>query len=258
MNDDNTSVRRPSSRKLPVDDELYRANLKARTCYAERFPREDAFFMKKEKKEEQPSENETEKTENKENGDEIKAEVKSEEVKPNVEPATLDEIYDWLEKQELTAETVAMRKVKNKDNAEINGKFTGSCFITFCTLADAQKFIEGDAKFRGECDIVKKTKHAYWTEQNARQNAKKKGENVEAAVSAAKKQLEAEKPPTWKEGCVVKFDGVKDATLKREDVKMFLVEKDGAVEYISFEWEGFELIASGRGWMYNTCFICCG
>lgn len=39
LNEDKTAVRRPPTRKLPVDDELYRANLKARTCYAERFPR---------------------------------------------------------------------------------------------------------------------------------------------------------------------------------------------------------------------------
>lgn len=33
----------------------------------------------------------------------------------------------------------------------------------------------------------------------------------------------------------MKFSGVKDATIKREDVKEFLVGADAAVEYISFE-----------------------
>ena len=33
LNEEKTSVRRNPERKLPVDDELYRANLKARTCY---------------------------------------------------------------------------------------------------------------------------------------------------------------------------------------------------------------------------------
>lgn len=224
LNDDKTGVRRPPTRKLPVDDELYRANLKARTCFADKFPRSDLFKKKKEEEKKEEGEN-SENQENQENGAE---------AEPTVE-ATLDEIYEYLESLDLQVETVAMRKVKKGENTDLMGKFTGSLFVTFCTLADANKFLESEGKFRDQYDIVKKTKNAYWTEQNARHEAKKKGENVEAAVTAARKQLEADKPPTYEEGIVLKFEDVKDLTLKREDVKMWVTEQDGAVEYISYE-----------------------
>jgi len=200
VHEDKASLRRKPDRKMPVDDELYRANLKARTCYADKFPRD--------------KEGET------------------------AEPATLDEIYEFLESMDLEVETVAMRKIKTAKGKEPNpndGKFTGSCFITFGSTGDAQKFLGGDQKFRGEFELAKMTKNAYWTLQNARQNAKKTGENVEEAIKAAEKRIEAEKPISWEEGIVIVFSGITDATIKREDIKNFLVEKDAAVEYISFE-----------------------
>jgi hypothetical protein len=79
LNEEKTSVRRNPERKLPVDDELYRANLKARTCYADGFPRD-----------------------------------KEDEIETKGEPASLDEIFEFIEKAGLTAETVAMRKLKGK------------------------------------------------------------------------------------------------------------------------------------------------
>lgn len=79
------------------------------------------------------------------------------------------------------------------------------------------------------------TKHAYWSLQNAKNHAKKTGGSVEDAVNAAKKRIKAEAPAEYAEGCVIVFSGVKDATIKREDVKEFLVGADAAVEYIQFE-----------------------
>lgn len=201
LDDEKSAVRRSPERKLPVDDELYRANLKARTVFADKFPRD-----------------------------------KEDEIEEKGAPATLDEIFDFIEGQGLAAETVAMRKLKTKDKADPNhGKFTGSCFITFCSTNDAKSFIEGDAKFREKTEITKMTKNAYWSLQNARDHAKKTGESVEAALAAVNKKLESEKPKVFADGCVIKFDGVKDATIKREDIKEFLVGADAAVEYIQFE-----------------------
>merc|ERR1711972_939942 len=198
LNEEKTSVRRNPERKLPVDDELYRANLKARTCYADGFPREKA------------------------------------------EPAGLDEIFEFIESQDLTAETVAMRKLKGKKDEEGKddpnaGKFTGSVFITFLTVADCKKFIESDKKFRDKVELTKMTKHAYWSLQNAKNHAKKTGGSVEDAVEAAKKRIKAEEPAKFQEGCVIVFSEVTDATIKREDIKEFLVGADAAVEYIQFE-----------------------
>lgn len=200
INEDKSSLRRKTDRKMPVDDELYRANLKARTCFADKFPRGKEG----------------------EEGD----------------TATLDEIYEFLESMDLEAETVAMRKIKSPKGKEPNpleGKFTGSCFITFASTGDAQKFLGGEQKFREKFELVKMTKNAYWTLQNARANAKKTGENVEEALKAAEKRLESEKPIVYEEGIVLVFSGITDATIKREDIKNYLVEKDGAVEYIDFE-----------------------
>lgn len=200
FNEDKTSVRRRTERKLPVDDELYRANLKARTCFADKFPRD---------KEDEEG-----------------------------EPATLDEIYEFLEGEGYEVETVAMRKVKSPKGGEKNpneGKFTGSCFVTFGATGDAQNFIGSEKKFRDTYELSKMTKNAYWTLQNARSAAKKTGEDVNEAIKAAEKKLEAEKPISYEEGIVVLFSGVTDATIKREDIKNFLVEAGAAVEYISFE-----------------------
>merc|ERR1711887_434173 len=145
LNEEKTSVRRNPERKLPVDDELYRANLKARTCYADGFPRD-----------------------------------KADEIEEKGEPAGLDEIFEFIESQDLTAETVALRKLKGKKDEEGKddpnaGKFTGSCFITFLTVADCKKFIESDKKFRDTVELTKMTKHAYWSLQNAKNHAKKTG-----------------------------------------------------------------------------------
>lgn len=205
LNEEKSSVRRNPERKLPVDDELYRANLKARTSYAEGFPRD-----------------------------------KEDEIAEKGEPANLDEIFNFIESKGLTAETVAMRKLKGKKDEEGNanpneGKFTGSVFITFLTVADCKKFIEGEDKFREKVELTKMTKHAYWSLQNAKNHAKKTGGSVEDAVNAAKKRIKAEEPAKFEEGCVVVFSGVKDATIKREDIKEFLVGADAAVEYIQFE-----------------------
>jgi len=205
LNEEKTSVRRNPERKLPVDDELYRANLKARTCYADGFPRD-----------------------------------KEDEIETKGEPASLDEIFEFIEKADLTAETVAMRKLKGKKDeegkeSENAGKFTGSVFITFLTVADCKSFVESEEKFRGTVELTKMTKHAYWSLQNAKNHAKKTGGSVEDAVNAAKKRIESEKPAKYEEGCVIVFSGVKDATIKREDVKEFLVGADAAVEYIQFE-----------------------
>jgi len=205
LNEDKTSVRRNPERKLPVDDELYRANLKARTCYADGFPRD-----------------------------------KADEIEEKGEPAGLDEIFEFIESQDLTAETVAMRKLKGKKDEEGKddpnaGKFTGSVFITFLTVADCKKFIESDKKFRDKVELTKMTKHAYWSLQNAKNHAKKTGGSVEDAVEAAKKRIKAEEPAKFQEGSVIVFSGVTDATIKREDIKEFLVGADAAVEYIQFE-----------------------
>lgn len=205
LNEEKTSVRRNPERKLPVDDELYRANLKARTCYVDGFPRD-----------------------------------KEDEIEEKGEPASLDEIFEFIEKLGLTAETVAMRKLKGKKTEEGEsdpnaGKFTGSVFITFLSVADCKSFVEGDAKFREKAELTKMTKHAYWSLQNAKNHAKKTGGSVEDAVNAAKKRIKAEAPAEYAEGCVIVFSGVKDATIKREDVKEFLVGADAAVEYIQFE-----------------------
>merc|ERR1711912_168376 len=64
---------------------------------------------------------------------------------------------------------------------------------------------------------------------------KKTGGSVEDAVEAAKKGIKAEEPAKFQEGSVIVFSGVTDATIKREDVKEFLVGADAAVEYIQFE-----------------------
>merc|ERR1711937_53538 len=61
------------------------------------------------------------------------------------------------------------------------------------------------------------------------------GGNVEAAVAAAKKAAENQKPLKYEEGVVVKFSNVTEPTIRREDIKSFLLEKEAAVEYISFE-----------------------
>lgn len=204
LNEEKTSVRRNPERKLPVDDELYRANLKARTCYCDGFPRD-----------------------------------KEDEIEEKGEPATLDEIFEFVEGMELSAETVAMRKLKGKktEDGEVDpnaGKFTGSCFITFVTVNDCKTFLESEKKFREKAELKKMTKNAYWQLQNAKHHALKTGGSVEDAVNAAKKRIKEEQPKTFTEGCVLVFKGVKDATIKREDIKEFLVGADAAVEYIKF------------------------
>lgn len=203
LNEEKSGVRRNPARKLPIDDEIYRAGLKARTCFVEGFPRDNSG--------------------------------EKEEDLPNV---LLDQIYEYFDSLSLEIETIAMRRIKTAKEEKLVGRFTGSCFVTFNTQADSEKFIESDKKFSHsgkEFELKKMTKAMYWSMQNAEHEAKKRGGNVEAAVEAAKKAAEVAKPVKFEEGVVVKFSNVTDDTIRREDIKTFILEKEGAVEYISFE-----------------------
>jgi len=207
LNEEKTGLRRNPERKLPVDDEIYRAGLKARTVFVEGFPRDNSG----DKEEDLP-------------------------------PITLDQIYDYftVDPLKLEVETIAMRRIKNtKDpNSKLLGRFTGSCFVTFSSQSESEKFLESDQKFKHESkefELKKMTKAMYWSMQNAEHDAKKRGGNVEAAIEAAKKAAETAKPVKFEEGIVIKFSDVTDSTIRREDIKTFILEKEGAVEYISFE-----------------------
>lgn len=68
--------------------------------------------------------------------------------------------------------------------------------------------------------------------ENTRKKTMKAGGDVEAAVASAKAELEKEKNPVFEEGIVVCFSDVKDATIRREDIKDFLVENGAAVDFI--------------------------
>jgi len=197
LNEDKTGVRRNPERKLPVDDEIYRVSLKNRTCYVSGLPRD-------------------------ENG------------KGEIEPATIDEIYDFMESLDLEVETVNLRRNRNPKDAT-HMLFNGSIFVTFASQSDASKFLESDKKFKDTHELTKMTKQAYWAMENTRKKTLKAGGDVEAAVKSAKAKLEEEKAPKYTEGIIVCFEGVKDATIRREDIKDFLVESGGAVDFIDFE-----------------------
>lgn len=198
LNESKDSVRRNPENKLPIDDEIYRTGLKNRTVYVEKLPRDDG-------------------------------------AKGEVEPATLDEIFDYLYAMDLDGETVNLRKCKAPSKPNINGLFDGSCFITFRTAADVTKFLESDVKFRETYDLTKMTKSAYWTRENAKRKAQKAGTDVDQAIAAAKDKQEDEQAPTFQPGNVLVFTGINDATTRREDVKNFLVENHAAVDFMAYE-----------------------
>lgn len=216
INEEKTGIRRNPERKLPVDDEIYRAGLKARTCMVEGFPRDSS----KTDEGEHPK-------------------------------CTLDIIYNYFEETlkdlELDIETIAMRRVKNAKEEKLRNRFTGSIFITFVTQKDAQKYLaderntltmEGMPEDNKTFELKKMTKAMFWSLQNAESKAKKSGENVEAAIEAAKNHLNEKNKELnikFEEGILLKFSGVTDATVRREDIKEFIVGKDGAIDYVSFE-----------------------
>lgn len=236
LNDDKNGIRRNPERKLPIDDEIYRAGLKARTCYVEGFPR-DTSGEHKEAKQDAEAEGAAEKSENAgENAETLKKE-KYPTSKTNV---SLDQIYDFFDAHKFQVETIAMRRLKNTKVEKLKNRFTGSIFITFISQSEAEKFLNSDFEFvhdETNFKLTKMTKAMYWSMQNAKNDAAKKGGNVEAAVEAARKAAENKevKPIKFEEGIAVKFLGVTDATIRREDIKEFIVENEGAVEYVSFE-----------------------
>lgn len=216
VNEEKTGIRRSPERKLPVDDEIYRAGLKARTCMVEGFPRDSS------------------KTEE---GEHPKC--------------TLDIIYNYFEETlkdlDLDIETIAMRRVKNAKEEKLRNRFTGSIFITFVTQKDAQKYLgddrntlvmEGMPEENKSFELKKMTKAMFWSLQNAESKAKKSGENVEAAIEAAKNHINEKNKELnikFEEGILLKFSGVTDAEVRREDIKELIVGKDGAIDYVSFE-----------------------
>jgi len=109
-------------------------------------------------------------------------------------------LYEYFEgKLKLDVETLAMRRIKKADKKpELVGRFTGSIFITFRTIEDAEKFMESNEKFRENIDLKKMTKGMYWASKNAENDAKKCGGNIEAAVKAVQEQFEKEKPKNMK------------------------------------------------------------
>lgn len=266
LNEDKTGVRRNPERKLPIDDEIYRAGLKARTVFVDGFPQEGRTPKNQENGDAKPfygdakengdakaengdakAENTDAKVENGEDKTEDKpsepAEEKSEdkpEEKPEVElepKIELSELFVFFETLGYHPEHIAMRTIRPspKVDKSIVGRFTGSLFVTFKTQAEVEKFLEEDVKFRDKFALTKMTKNVYWSVQNAKTEAKKRGGNVEAAVVAAKKKAASMAPAKFEEGAVVLFSGVTDATIRREDFKDFMVENDAAVNYISFE-----------------------
>ena len=145
VKEDGSAVRRNPERKLPVDDEIYRLSLKSRTCFVSGLPRD-------------------------------------EHGKGETTPASIDEVYNYMEELGLEVETVKIRtrtkKVyflkifhsfskfnilrRNKNPKDsTHGLFNGSMFVTFATQGDASKFLESEAKFREKYDIKKMTKQAY-------------------------------------------------------------------------------------------------
>jgi len=197
LKEDKSAVRRNPDKKLPVDDEIYRLSLKSRTCFVSGLPRD-------------------------ENG------------KGEIEPTTIDEVYEYMEKMGLEVETINLRKNRNpKDSSHL--LFNGSMFLTFGNQQDCSKFLESDEKFRETYNLKKMTKQAYWTMENTRKKTLKAGGDVEAAVASAKAELEKDKAPVYEEEIVVCFSDVKDATIRREDIKDFLVENGGAIDFIDFE-----------------------
>merc|ERR1711976_309926 len=153
---------------------------------------------------------------------------------------SLDQIYDFFDTHKFQVETIAMRRLKNAKVEKLKNRFTGSIFITFISQSEAEKFLNSDFEFvhdETNFKLTKMTKAMYWSMQNAKNDAAKKGGNVEAAVEAARKAVENKevKPIKFEEGIAVKFSGVTDATIRREDIKEFIVENEGAVEYVSFE-----------------------
>jgi len=197
VKEDGSAVRRNPERKLPVDDEIYRLSLKSRTCFVSGLPRD-------------------------------------EHAKGEISPANIDEVYNYMEELGVEVETVNLRRNKNPKDST-HGLFNGSMFVTFASQADASKFLESDVKFREKYDLKKMTKQAYWTMENTRKKTIKAGGDVEAAVASAKAELEKEKNPVFEDGIVVCFSDVKDATIRREDIKDFLVENGAAVDFIDFE-----------------------
>jgi len=90
-NEAKTGIKRCPTRKIPVDDDNYRSDLKLRTCFGKGFPNNRA-------------------------GD-----------NPDVKEADLDEIYDYLEEElKLDVETISLRRNKDKKNQDTLGNFTGS------------------------------------------------------------------------------------------------------------------------------------
>jgi len=241
VNEDKSGIRRNPERKLPIDDEIYRAGLKARTCYVEGFPR-DSSHSKKVDSEDKKVEDKENKTEGEDKpAEEVKAEIKSSKKSPVSETnVNLDQIFAFFDKYNYQVETIAMRRLKNPKEERLRNRFTGSIFITFNNQSEAERFLASEEKFshdNAEFELTKMSKAMYWSMQNAKNDAQKKGGNVEAAMEAAKKAAERAqiKPIKFESGIAIKFTGVKDGTIRREDIKEFITESEGACEYISFE-----------------------
>lgn len=137
-------------------------------------------------------------------------------VKGFEESCTLDELQGFFEK--WNAESVYMRRV------QLSKQFKGSVFVTFATQDDCDNFMkEPDLKWK-ETVLARKTKEAYYSD--------KKDEENERKGKPKREKKEPREEDTDAVNRIVKFTGVTDETIGREEI---IDAFGGEVDFTHFE-----------------------